>query len=66
MAAHLRAAVAGELDEVERVEDRDRPRKVRDEDEARLQRPDEDRFAAVVVARDLGAELANARRQLAG
>jgi hypothetical protein len=30
------AAVAGELDEVEMVEDRQRPREVRDEDEARL------------------------------
>src|SRR5712691_123908 len=62
--AHLRAAVTGELDEVERVWDRDRPREIGDEDEARLQRADEDRLAAVVVARDLGAELVHARAEL--
>ena len=60
-----RAAVAGELDEVERVEDRDRAREVGDEDEARLQRRHEDRLAAGVVAGDLGAELPNARGKLA-
>src|SRR5882672_9414149 len=66
VAAHLRVAVTGELDEVERVRDRDRPREVRDEDEARLQRADQDRLAAVVVARDLGAELVHARAELVG
>jgi hypothetical protein len=64
--AHLRAAVAGELDEVERVRDRDRAREVGQEDEARLQRADEDRFAALVVACDLGPELADPRAELVG
>jgi hypothetical protein len=62
--AHLGAAVAGQLDEVERVQDRQCAREIRDEDERRLERADEDRFAPGVVARDLGAELADARRQL--
>jgi hypothetical protein len=48
------------------VHDRDRPRQVGDEDEAGLQRADEDRLAVDVVARDLGAELAYARPQLLG
>jgi hypothetical protein len=56
--------VRGELDEVEGVRDRDRSREVGDEDEARLQRRDEQRLAAVVVANDLAPELADARRQL--
>jgi hypothetical protein len=56
--------VRGELDEVEGVRDRDRSRQVGDEDEARLQRRDEQRLAAVVVADDLAPELADARRQL--
>jgi len=66
VAAHLRAAVAGELDEVERVRDRDRAREVGEEDEARLERADEQRLAAVEVARDLRAELRDARSQLVG
>jgi hypothetical protein len=57
-------AVARKLDEVERVEDRDRPRQVGDEDEARLERGDEQRLAALVVVRDLTAELPDARREL--
>lgn len=59
-------AVAGELDEVERVVDRERARQVADERDARLQRPDEERLAAGVVARELGAELADARADLVG
>ena len=59
-------AVPGELDEVERMQDRDRAREVGDEDERRLERGDEQRLASLVVARDLGAELAYARRDLAG
>jgi hypothetical protein len=58
------AAVAGELDEVEVVEDRQRPREVRDEDEARFQRADEERLRLGIVARDLGAELDDARPNL--
>jgi len=60
MAAHAGAAVAGELDEVEGVEDRQSAREVGDEDDARLERPDEDRFAPVEVARDLRSELPDA------
>jgi len=66
VAAHLRAAIAGELDEVERVRNRDRPREVGEENQARLEQPDEQRLAPLVVARDLGAELADARGQLVG
>jgi len=46
------------------VRDRDRPREVRDEDRARLQRRDEDGVAAVVVGGDLTAELGDAARDL--
>ena len=56
--------VARELEEVEPVRDPDRAREVGDEDEAGLQRGDEERLAAVVVARKLAAELADARLQL--
>jgi hypothetical protein len=57
-------AVARQLDEVERVQDRDRAREVGEEDEARLQWSDEERLAALVVARALLPELPDARRQL--
>jgi hypothetical protein len=66
VAAHLGAAVAGELDEVERMRDRDRAREVGEEDEARLERPDEQRLTALEVARDLRAQLGYPRGQLAG
>jgi hypothetical protein len=66
VAAHLRAAVARELDEIESVLDRERARQVGEEDDARLQRADEDRLATRVVAADLGAELAYARAELSG
>jgi hypothetical protein len=66
VAAELAAALAGELHEVERVRDRDRAREVGDERHARLQRADEERLAAGVVAGELGAELAHARRDLGG
>jgi hypothetical protein len=49
--------VARERDEVEVVDDRQRPGQVGDEDDRRLQRGDEDRLAALVVASDLRAEL---------
>jgi hypothetical protein len=58
------AAVAGELDEVEVVQDRQRPREIRDEDEARLERTDEERLGVRVVARDVRAELADTRPNL--
>ena len=56
--AELARAVAGELDEVERVCDRDRLREVGHKRDAGLERADQQRLAARVVAGDLGAELA--------
>jgi hypothetical protein len=53
--------VAGQLDEVDLVGDRDRAREVCEEDEARLQQRDEQQVAVGVVLRDLRAELADAR-----
>jgi hypothetical protein len=65
MAALVRAGrVARELEEVEPVRDAQRAREVRDEDEARFQRRDEERLAAVVVAAQFAPELADARLQL--
>jgi hypothetical protein len=46
------------------VVDRNRAREVADERDARFQRADEHRLAPVVVARDLGAELADAGADL--
>jgi hypothetical protein len=46
------------------VQDRRRAREVGEEDEARLQRADENRLASFVVARDLGAELTDPRGEL--
>jgi hypothetical protein len=46
--------------------DRHSPREVDDERDARLQRADQQRLVAVVVARDLGSELADARGNLVG
>jgi hypothetical protein len=48
------------------VHDRQRAREVCQEDEARLERADEDRLAALVVAGDLLAELADAGAELVG
>jgi hypothetical protein len=59
-------AVARELDEVERERDANRSAEVGQEDDARLERPDEERLAARVVACDLAAELGRAPRQLLG
>jgi hypothetical protein len=56
--------VARQLQEVEPVRDPERARKVGDEDEARLQGRDEQRLAAVVVARKLTSQLADACLQL--
>ncbi len=65
MAAHLGAAVARQLDEVQVVRPGDGAREVGEEDEARLERADEERLAARVVAVDLGPELADARGEVA-
>ena len=56
--------VARELEEVEPVRDPQCPREVGDEDEARLQRRDQERLEPVVVPLDLAAELPYARLQL--
>jgi hypothetical protein len=64
VAAGVGAVVAGQLDEVDLVRERDRAREVGEEDEARLQQRDEQELAALVVARDLPAELVDAAAQL--
>ena len=46
--------------------DRDRAGEIGDEDEARLQQPDEQRLTAGVVIRDLPTELADAGGDLLG
>jgi hypothetical protein len=56
--------VAGQLEEVEAVRDAQRAREIGDEDEAGLQRRDEQRLTAVVVPAQLTPELADARLQL--
>jgi hypothetical protein len=58
--------IARELDEVEPMMDRDGAREVGNEDDARLQRRDEQRLEPFVVTRDVTAELADARAQLPG
>jgi hypothetical protein len=63
--ARRRAGIARELDEVEVMVNRDRARQVGDEEEARLQRADEERLAPPVVVRDLAAELVDASSDLA-
>jgi len=66
VAAGVGAVVAGELDEIDLVQDRDRSGEVGEEDEARLQQRDEQQVALRVVARDLGAQLLDPRLQLLG
>jgi hypothetical protein len=56
--------VARQLDEVDPVRDGERPGEVGEEDDARLQRGDEERLTAVVVAGDLPAEFPDTRLQL--
>src|SRR6266542_2002085 len=56
--------VARQLEEVDAVRNVERPREVGQEHEARLERRDQERFPAGVVARDLASELADARLQL--
>jgi hypothetical protein len=63
-AARLAALVCRELDGVDAVRDGERAREVGKEDGARGQRRDEQRLAAVVVARELAAQLRDARRDL--
>jgi hypothetical protein len=53
--------VACELDEVEAVVDRQRAGEIRDEDNARLEGRDEQRFPPFVVTGDLAPELADTR-----
>ena len=53
--------VARELDEVEAVVDRERAGQVGNEDDARLERGDEQRLPVFVVARDVAPELADTR-----
>ena len=60
------AGVRRELDEVDRVRRADGARQIGEEDGARLQEPDEKQVRALVVARDLAAELRDARRDLRG
>ncbi len=63
-AAVVGAGVRGELHEVERVRNRKRAREIGEEDDARLERRDQDRVEPCVVAGDLGAELRDACRDL--
>jgi hypothetical protein len=56
--------VACELDEVEAVVDRQCAGQVRNEDDARLERRDEERLPPFVVTGDLAPELADTRPQL--
>jgi hypothetical protein len=56
--------VARELDEVEAVLDREGAAEIGDEDETRLERRNEQRLLALVVPRDLGAQLSDTRMQL--
>jgi hypothetical protein len=60
----LGRAVAGELDEIERVVDRQAARKVGYEGDRRLQRRDQDRLEALVVPCNVGAELSDSRFEL--
>jgi hypothetical protein len=66
VAAGVSAVVAGELDEVDLVGDRNRAREVGEEDEARLQQRDEQQVALRVVSRDLRSELLDATAKLLG
>ena len=56
--------VARELDEVDPVGNRERAGEVGDEDDARLQRRDEQRLAPLVIADNLLPKLPDARLQL--
>jgi len=64
MAARVRAVVPGELDELDLVRNRDRPREVGEKDDARFEQRDEQQLALGVVVRDLRAELLDASTKL--
>ena len=66
MSARRRSAVAGQLEEIELVRDLDGAREVGDEEERALERRDQDGVATLVLRRDLGAELRDARLDLLG
>jgi hypothetical protein len=59
-------AVAGELDEIELVYQRDRTRQVGDEKQRTFERRDEQQIETGVVGGDLGAQFADARLDLLG
>jgi hypothetical protein len=60
-AAATISLVGGKRDEVEAVEDRERAREIRDEDDRGPEGGDEDRLASLVVGGDRGAELFDPR-----
>jgi hypothetical protein len=62
--ARVGAVVAGELDEVDLVRDRNRAGEVGEEDEARLQQRDQQEVALGVVVGDLRPELVDTTAQL--
>jgi hypothetical protein len=63
--ASVRArGVARELEEVDPMRDAQRPREVGEENEASLQRRDQERLEPLVLPRDVATELADARLQL--
>jgi hypothetical protein len=66
VAARDGAAVTGELDEIELMDQRDRAREVSKEEQGALERRDEQEIAIGVVGGDLGAELGDARPDLLG
>jgi hypothetical protein len=57
LSASSSALVAGQRDEVEVVDDRERTREIGDEDDGSLQRGNQNRLEAVVVGGDLRREL---------
>jgi hypothetical protein len=66
MASRVGAVVAGELDEVDLVGDRDGAREVGQEDEAGLQQRQKQQLAVGVVPCDLSTELPDTSPQLLG
>jgi hypothetical protein len=66
VAAGVGAVVAGQLDEIDLMLDRDRAREVGEKDEARLQERDQQQLAVLVVPRDLRTQLLDAAAQLVG
>jgi len=59
-------AVAGELDEIELVYERDRTRQVGDEKQRTFERRDEQQIETGVVRGDLGTQFADPRLNLLG